>query len=62
VAVDNDRATRKAWGNRYWPCVYSADEAGTVRHCREGELGDAGARKLTGLIDELLAGPVAKGE
>ena len=55
VAVDNDQKTWAAWGNRYWPCVYLVDKAGRVRHRWEGELGDAGAKKLTGLIDGLLA-------
>ena len=53
VAVDNDLATWKAWGNRYWPCVYLIDKAGNVRQRWEGELGDAGVKKLTAMIDEL---------
>ncbi|MBX9579040.1 MAG: redoxin domain-containing protein [Gemmataceae bacterium] len=60
VAVDNDGATWKAWRNRYWPCVYLVDKAGTVRHPWEGELGDAGYKKLTGLIDGLLAEPAPR--
>ena len=55
VAVDNDGATWKAWGNRYWPCVYLVDKAGRVRYRWEGELGDGGAKKMAGLIDALLA-------
>ncbi len=55
IAVDNASATWAAWGNRYWPCVYLVDRSGKVRHRWEGELGDAGAKKFTGLIDELLA-------
>lgn len=54
VAVDSDGATWKAWGNRYWPCVYLVDKAGTVRHKWEGELGDAGYKNLTKQIDELV--------
>lgn len=53
VAVDNDGKTWRAWGNRYWPCVYIIDKTGNVRLRWEGELGDAGAKKLTALIDEL---------
>jgi thiol-disulfide isomerase/thioredoxin len=53
VAVDNDQATWKAWGNRYWPCVYVVDKAGNVRQKWEGELGDSGAKRLTALIDDL---------
>ena len=57
VAVDNDQSTWQAWGNRYWPCVYLVDRAGNVRHKWEGELGDAGAKEMTGRIDTLLAEP-----
>jgi peroxiredoxin len=55
VAVDNDRANWKAWGNRFWPCIYLVDRRGTVRHRWEGELGDEGYKKVTAQIDELLA-------
>jgi thiol-disulfide isomerase/thioredoxin len=62
AAVDNDQKTWQAWGNRYWPCVYLVDKVGAVRHRWEGELGDAGAKKLTGLIDGLLAEPPPAGK
>jgi thiol-disulfide isomerase/thioredoxin len=55
VAVDNDGATWKAWGNRYWPSIYLVDKTGAVRSRWEGELGDDGYRKVTTQIDELLA-------
>src|SRR5262249_12086818 len=55
IAVDNDRATWKAWGNHYWPCAYLVDKAGKVRHRWEGELGDNGYKTVTGQIDKLLA-------
>ena len=51
VAVDNDGANWKAWGNRYWPCIYLVDKAGIVRHRWEGELGDAGYKTVTEEID-----------
>jgi thiol-disulfide isomerase/thioredoxin len=54
VAVDNDGANWKAWGNRYWPCVYLVDKAGNVRQHWEGELGDDGFKTLTRTIDALL--------
>jgi thiol-disulfide isomerase/thioredoxin len=54
VAVDNEGANWKAWGNQYWPCVYVVDKNGNVRQRWEGELGDDGYKKVTGLIDELL--------
>jgi thiol-disulfide isomerase/thioredoxin len=55
IAVDNDRATWKAWGNQYWPCVYLVDKAGKVRQRWEGELGAEGYRTMTEQIDKLLA-------
>jgi peroxiredoxin len=55
IAVDNDGANWKAWGNRYWPCVYLVDKAGKVRHRWEGELGAKGYKTMTGRIDKLLA-------
>jgi thiol-disulfide isomerase/thioredoxin len=62
VAVDNDWANWKAWGNRYWPCIYLVDKKGNVRHRWEGELGDDGYKKVTAQIGELLAEQQAKGE
>ena len=55
VAVDNDKATWKAWGNRYWPCVYLVDKTGAVRSRWEGELGSEGYKKVSRQIEELLA-------
>jgi peroxiredoxin len=61
IAVDNKLANWKAWRNQYWPCVYLVDKAGRVRYRWEGELGEEGYKKFTGLIDELLAERPAKG-
>jgi peroxiredoxin len=55
IAVDNDGANWKAWGNRYWPCVYVVDKAGRIRQRWEGELGADGYKTMTGMIDKLLA-------
>jgi peroxiredoxin len=55
VAVDNNGATWKAWGNHYWPAVYLIDRSGKIRERWEGELGEAGYEKLTKKIDQLLA-------
>jgi thiol-disulfide isomerase/thioredoxin len=55
IAVDNDRATWKAWGNQYWPCVYLVDKVGRVRQRWEGELGVDGYESMTKQIDKLLA-------
>jgi thiol-disulfide isomerase/thioredoxin len=62
VAVDNDGANWKAWGNRYWPCVYVVDKTGAVRQRWEGELDDEGDKTLTKQIDKLLAERPAKGK
>jgi thiol-disulfide isomerase/thioredoxin len=55
VAVDNDSANWKAWGNQYWPCVYLVDKTGNVRQRWEGELGAEGYKSMTDQIDKLLA-------
>jgi hypothetical protein len=55
IAVDNEQANWKAWGNRYWPSVYLVDKNGAIRQRWEGELGDDGSKKITRQIDELLA-------
>ncbi len=62
VAVDNDGANWKTWGNRYWPCVYLVDKTGNVRDRWEGELGDEGYKKVTKRFDELLAEQPPKGK
>jgi thiol-disulfide isomerase/thioredoxin len=62
VAVDNEGANWKAWGNQYWPCICLVDKAGTVRYRWEGELGDDGYKQVTAQIDELLAQQQAKGK
>jgi thiol-disulfide isomerase/thioredoxin len=54
VAVDSDQANWKAWSNEYWPCIYLVDKTGNVRFRWEGELGDAGYKKVTAQIDDLL--------
>jgi peroxiredoxin len=60
VAVDSDKANWKAWSNEYWPSIYLVDKTGTVRYRWEGELGEAGYKKVTGQIEELLAEKSAK--
>jgi len=58
VAVDNDRATWKAYENRYWPGIYLIDKQGRVRFRWDGELEfqDAGGNLLVRTkIKELLA-------
>ena len=37
VAVDNDRETWAAYGNRYWPTLYLIDKTGHIRYVHIGE-------------------------
>src|SRR5205085_11404658 len=37
VAVDNDSAIWRAFGNHYWPALYVLDPRGRVRHRQFGE-------------------------
>jgi thiol-disulfide isomerase/thioredoxin len=39
IALDNDYAVWRAFGNQYWPAVYIADAAGRIRHRQFGEGG-----------------------
>lgn len=60
VAVDNDGANWKAWGNQYWPCAYLVDKSGNVRHRWDGEFGADGYKKLTSMLDALLVEELPK--
>ena len=58
VAVDNDKATWDAYGNRFWPSIYLIDKRGQVRHRWDGELeyrNAGGDRILHAKIEELLS-------
>ena len=37
IAVDNDYAVWRAFGNRYWPALYFVDTQGRIRHHQFGE-------------------------
>jgi len=37
VAVDNDKQTWSAYGNRYWPTTYLIDKQGSIRYVHIGE-------------------------
>jgi thiol-disulfide isomerase/thioredoxin len=54
VALDNDYATWKAYGNQYWPAEYLIDRQGRLRHVHFGE-GEYGGTEST--IRELLGEP-----
>ena len=48
IAVDNDHANWKAWGNRWWPSTYLIDKKGYCRARWDGELNwkDAGGQEI----------------
>jgi len=52
VAIDNDYAIWRAFGNMYWPALYFADARGRIRHHQFGE-GDYAHSETT--IQRLLA-------
>jgi thiol-disulfide isomerase/thioredoxin len=52
VAVDNDFAIWKAFGNQYWPALYVFDARGRLRHQQFGEDGYGEAERI---IRQLLA-------
>jgi thiol-disulfide isomerase/thioredoxin len=58
VAVDNDFAIWRAFGNQYWPALYILDGKGRVRHRHFGE-GDY--EESERIIQELLAEAGASG-
>ena len=41
MALDNDFATWKRYGTRYWPTLHIVDKGGVVRYTRFGEGGYA---------------------
>ena len=59
VAIDNDYAIWRAYGNRYWPALYLIDRRGVIRHTHVGELhqGTAAWDEVTGLIEKLRREP-----
>jgi thiol-disulfide isomerase/thioredoxin len=52
VAVDNDYAIWRAFGNHYWPALYFLDPGGRIRHQHFGEGGYEQSEKV---IQRLLA-------
>jgi thiol-disulfide isomerase/thioredoxin len=66
IAQDNDFATWRAYGNKFWPAKYLVDKNGVVRytHFGEGAYEDTEAQ-IRGLLAEAgadLSGVVASGE
>ncbi len=52
IAQDNDFATWRAYGNKYWPAFYLIDKAGNIRYTFFGEGKYA---EKAAAIQELLA-------
>ena len=52
VAMDDDYAVWRAFGNHYWPALYFADSLGRIRHHHFGE-GEYGRSEM--VIQQLLA-------
>jgi thiol-disulfide isomerase/thioredoxin len=52
VALDNDYATWRAYGNHYWPASYLIDKAG---HIRRLQIGEGGYLQTEAAIQALLA-------
>jgi cytochrome c biogenesis protein CcdA/thiol-disulfide isomerase/thioredoxin len=62
VAIDNDFAIWRAFGNRGWPALYFIDAEGRIRHHALGEGGwDESERVIQQLLTEADGVPVAGG-
>lgn len=59
VALDNDYATWRAYGNHYWPALYVVDKRGVIRHVHVGELheGTTAWKSLLDLVERLRREP-----
>src|SRR5262245_55834679 len=58
IAVDNDFAIWRGFGNQYWPALYIIDGKGSVRHRHFGEGGYEDSERA---IQQLLAEAGARG-
>jgi thiol-disulfide isomerase/thioredoxin len=60
VAVDNDYAVWTAFGNRYWPAIYLADQDGRIQRHQFGEGGyeemERSIQRLLGVEKDLVPG------
>jgi cytochrome c biogenesis protein CcdA/thiol-disulfide isomerase/thioredoxin len=62
VAIDNDYAVWRAFGNRYWPAFYFIDAQGQIRHRQFGEgRYDTAERVIQQLLLEAGQAPVPGG-
>jgi thiol-disulfide isomerase/thioredoxin len=62
IAIDNDYAIWRAFGNRYWPALFFVDARGRIRHHRFGE-GDyeRSEEVIQQLLSEAGSGDVGRG-
>ena len=54
VAMDNDFATWKRYGTRYWPTLHLIDKKGNIRYTR---IGEGGYVEMESMIRSLLDEP-----
>src|SRR3954454_17423491 len=52
IAIDNDFAVWRAFGNQYWPALYVADAEGRLR---DHHFGEGRYERSEGVIQQLLA-------
>jgi thiol-disulfide isomerase/thioredoxin len=50
IALDNDYAVWRAFGNHYWPAIYIADPQGRIRHHQFGEGGYESCERVVQLL------------
>ena len=61
IAVDNDYAVWRAFGNRYWPALYFVDTQGRIRHHQFGEGNyEQSERVIQQLLSESGTDPVGQ--
>jgi len=58
IALDNDYAVWRAFGNNYWPAVYIADAEGRIRH---HQFGEGGYEECERVIQQFLREAGAEG-
>jgi len=52
IAIDNDYAIWRGFGNNYWPALYLIDAKGAIKH---RQFGEGGYEQAEGTIQKLLA-------
>lgn len=57
VAIDNERLTWEAYGQRYWPTTYLIDKEGHIRYVHIGEFTRGSDKEAVAAIEALIAEP-----